>query len=78
MKRELRNFRGERAIFIHNAFYATTPGFVTETDPLEYAKSIQANAVAPLVLGEMFLRAVRPAVRIRSRADVFRSSAPSL
>jgi benzil reductase ((S)-benzoin forming) len=45
---------------MHNAFYPTTPGFVTEADPLEYAQAIQANAVAPLLLGEMFLRAVRP------------------
>jgi NAD(P)-dependent dehydrogenase (short-subunit alcohol dehydrogenase family) len=57
---ELRNFTGERAIFIHNAFYPTTPGFVWETDGLEYAKSIQANGAAPLILGEMFLRAIEP------------------
>lgn len=57
---ELRDFRGERAIFIHNAYYPTTPGFVSEIDAQEYTRSIQANAVAPLVLGEMFLRAVRP------------------
>ena len=57
---ELREFRGERAIFIHNAYYPITPGFVSEIDAQEYARSIQANAVAPLVLGEMFLRAVRP------------------
>jgi benzil reductase ((S)-benzoin forming) len=59
-ERELRSFRGERAIFFHNAYYPTTPGFVSETDPLEYARSLQANAVAPLVLGEMFLRHVQP------------------
>lgn len=58
--RELRNFRGERAIFFHNAYYPITPGFVSEIDPLEYARSLQANAVAPLVLGEMFLRHVQP------------------
>jgi benzil reductase ((S)-benzoin forming) len=57
---ELRNFQGERAIFFHNAYYPTTPGFVSETDSVEYAKSLQANAVAPLVLGDMFLRLVEP------------------
>jgi benzil reductase ((S)-benzoin forming) len=59
-ERELRDFRGERAIFFHNAYYPTTPAFVSECDPPEYARSIQANAVAPLILGDMFLRAVQP------------------
>jgi benzil reductase ((S)-benzoin forming) len=57
---ELRAFAGKRAIFFHNAYYPTVPGFVSEADPLEYAKSIQANGAAPLILGEMFLRAVQP------------------
>jgi benzil reductase ((S)-benzoin forming) len=57
---ELRSFDGERAIFIHNAFYPAIPAFVSETDGLESAKAIQANATAPLILGEMFLRAVEP------------------
>ena len=59
-EKELREFRGERAIFIHNAYYPNTPGFVSETDAQEYARSLQANAVAPLILGQMFLRAVQP------------------
>lgn len=58
---ELRTFQGERAIFVHNAYYPTAPRFVSEADPVEYADSLQANAVAPLILGESFLRAVRPA-----------------
>jgi len=57
---ELRQFQGERAIFFHNAYYPSVPGFVGETDSSEYAKALQANAVAPLILGEMFLRAVGP------------------
>ncbi|QRY42698.1 SDR family NAD(P)-dependent oxidoreductase [Mycolicibacterium boenickei] len=56
----LRDFDGERAIFIHNAYYPAVPGFVAEGDPSEYAKAIQANVAAPLLLGEMFLRFVRP------------------
>lgn len=58
-ERELGAFNGERAIFIHNAYYQVA-GYVAEMDPTEYARSIQANAVAPMILGEMFLRAVKP------------------
>jgi short-subunit dehydrogenase len=57
--RELADFRGKRAIFVHNAVY-NVPGFVSEMDPATYAATIQANAVAPLILGDMFLRAVGP------------------
>lgn len=57
--RELANFKGARAIFIHNAF-RNDAGYVSEIDPADYAKSIQANAVAPQILGDMFLRAVKP------------------
>jgi benzil reductase ((S)-benzoin forming) len=57
--RELANFKGRRAIFIHNALYHTA-GFVAEADPREIAKAIQANAAAPLILGDLFLRAVKP------------------
>ena len=59
-ERELTAFKGERALFIHNAYYAGRIGFVSEVDPAEYAKCIQANAAAPQVLGDMFLRAVKP------------------
>jgi benzil reductase ((S)-benzoin forming) len=59
-REELCKFRGERAIFFHNAYYPTVPAFVGESDPIEYGKSLQANAVAPLILGDMFLRAVEP------------------
>ena len=59
-ERELTNFPGRRAIFVHNGFYAGHVGFVGEVDTLEYAKGVQANAAAPMLLGEMFLRAVKP------------------
>lgn len=52
-------FKGKRAIFIHNAYYPGKLGFVSEVDPTEYAKCIQANAVAPQILGDLFLRAVK-------------------
>lgn len=60
MARELSGFKGQRAFFIHNAYYPGQIGFVSEVDPLEYAKGIQANAAAPLILGDLFLRAVQP------------------
>jgi benzil reductase ((S)-benzoin forming) len=57
-ERELQGFRGRRAIFIHNAYYDSR-GFIGEGDAAEQARALQANAVAPLVLGDLFLRAVR-------------------
>jgi benzil reductase ((S)-benzoin forming) len=53
---ELSRFGGERLLFVHNAFMADPPGFVGETDPIEYRRHIQANATAPLIVGEAFLR----------------------
>lgn len=61
-ERELAGFKGRRAIFVHNAYYPGRIGFVSEVDPVEYAKCIQANAAAPLILGDLFLRAVPPDV----------------
>lgn len=58
--RELANFKGRRAIFIHNAFYRGSPGFVGELDQATYKDEIVANGMAPQVLGDMFLRAIRP------------------
>jgi benzil reductase ((S)-benzoin forming) len=59
-EKELANFKGKRAIFFHNAYYPGRIGFVSEVEQEEYAKCVQANAVAPLILGDMFLRAVKP------------------
>jgi short-subunit dehydrogenase len=58
--RELAAFRGSRAIFIHAARYSAAPGFVIDLEADEYQSAIQANAVAPLVLGRMFLSAIGP------------------
>ncbi len=57
-ERELADFKGRRAIFFHNAYYPGKIGFVSEVDRGEYAKGVQANAAAPMILGDMFLRAV--------------------
>jgi benzil reductase ((S)-benzoin forming) len=56
LAQELSRFGGDRLLFVHNAFMADPPGFVGATDPVEYRRHIQANATAPLILGEAFLR----------------------
>jgi benzil reductase ((S)-benzoin forming) len=58
-KETLATFTGKRAIFIHNAFYRGQPGFAGLVDQAIYRKEIIANGMAPMVLGDMFLRAVR-------------------
>lgn len=57
---ELGSFRGERAIFIQNAYYPGCAGFVGEVDPALVAAEAIGNAAAPLVLADAFVRAVRP------------------
>jgi benzil reductase ((S)-benzoin forming) len=57
--RELASFSGKRAIFIHNAYMAGTQGYVGEVDPDFYQEGITANVVAPLMLGEAFVRACK-------------------
>ncbi|PJG46041.1 short-chain dehydrogenase [Sphingobium sp. LB126] len=54
----LTRFGGSRAIFIQNAHMKGMTGFLGEVPPDDYARDITANMVAPLRLGEMFLRAV--------------------
>lgn len=58
--RELRDFKGERAIFVHNAIYGSANGFAGEVDPVEQRRQVMANAAAPLVLGDAFIRACGP------------------
>ena len=58
--RELASFKGKRAIFIHNAFYGVKPAYVGELEPQDYKDEIIANGMAPQVLGDMFLRAIKP------------------
>jgi NAD(P)-dependent dehydrogenase (short-subunit alcohol dehydrogenase family) len=57
---ELAAFDGKRAIFIHNANYGGSSGFVGEVDPVEYRRQVLANGAASLVLGDAFIRACRP------------------
>ena len=59
-ERELRDFRGKRAIFIHNAVCRTHAAFVGDIDQETYMRELLANGTAPQILGDMFLRAVGP------------------
>ncbi|MGD9794924.1 MAG: SDR family NAD(P)-dependent oxidoreductase [Acidimicrobiia bacterium] len=56
LQAELATFTGTRAIFVHNAFLPEPVGFIGEIDPDAYRRHILANAAAPLIIGEMFLR----------------------
>jgi NAD(P)-dependent dehydrogenase (short-subunit alcohol dehydrogenase family) len=59
----LATFRGERAVFIHNAlYYWGGRAYQGEGDPANHQAEITANVVSPLVLGDMFIRAAQPAV----------------
>jgi len=58
--RELAAFRGERAIFVQNAYYPGAAGFVGEVDRDRLVREAIGNAAAPLVLADAFVRAVRP------------------
>ncbi len=57
---ELRDFKGSRAIFIHNAYMGASQGFVGEVNQELYRQAVTANVAAPLVLGDAFVRACRP------------------
>ena len=57
----LTNFAGRRAIFIHNAFHYHR-SFIGEGDAADQFAEVTANVVAPLVLGDAFVRASRSAV----------------
>jgi benzil reductase ((S)-benzoin forming) len=58
----LSTFHGQRALFVHNALLPLAHEFVGEGDIENYMNEITANVVAPLVLGDMFVRAAQPAV----------------
>ena len=59
-RRELDGFTGQRAIFIHNAFFDGATGFAGEVDEDVYRRDVLGNAAAPLILADYFLREVRP------------------
>jgi benzil reductase ((S)-benzoin forming) len=56
-RKELADFTGERAIFVHNAYYTESVGLLGTVDSAIYQTAVLANAAAPLILGEAFLTA---------------------
>jgi hypothetical protein len=58
----LSSFRGERALFIHNALYYWGRGYMGEGDHTIHVNEFLANCVAAIALGDHFLRAAVPAV----------------
>jgi len=58
----LATFRGERAIFIHNALHYWGRGYMGEGDHATHVSEFVANCVAAIALGDHFLRAAAPAV----------------
>lgn len=60
LEAELANFKGKRAIFIQSAYWREGHGVLEKTTPENYRKSLFANVTAPLAMGEMFVRAVKP------------------
>ncbi|OBG86329.1 hypothetical protein A5699_02340 [Mycobacterium sp. E802] len=58
----LASFRGERALFIHNALLFWGRAYVGEGDYQNHLTEIIANVAAPLAIGDQFIRAAAPAV----------------
>jgi NAD(P)-dependent dehydrogenase (short-subunit alcohol dehydrogenase family) len=57
--REMRDFRGERVVFVHCAGSIEPIGFAGEVDAELYGSNVLLNSAAPQVLGESFLAASR-------------------
>ena len=55
--RRLKDFRGQRALFIHNANLQESAGKIGEIDSALYRRAIMANVAAPMVLAEAFVSA---------------------
>lgn len=57
---ELSRFKGQRAIFIQNAYQSDVVGLIHKATSDSYEAGVIANVAAPLVLGEAFIKACRP------------------
>ncbi|HVF13811.1 MAG TPA: SDR family NAD(P)-dependent oxidoreductase [Acidimicrobiales bacterium] len=57
--KELRDFTGERVVFVHAAGTLEPMGFVGEVDTDTYARNVVLNSASPQVLGQMFVAAAR-------------------
>jgi benzil reductase ((S)-benzoin forming) len=58
----LSTFRGERALFIHNALHYWGRAYMGEGDHETHCTEFVANALSGIALGDYFLRAALPAV----------------
>jgi NAD(P)-dependent dehydrogenase (short-subunit alcohol dehydrogenase family) len=56
---EAARFRGDRMIFVHNAFNTESVGLIGMIDSAVYQRAVLANAAAPIILGEAFLKATQ-------------------
>jgi benzil reductase ((S)-benzoin forming) len=54
----LRDFRGDRVVFVHAAGTLTPIRFAGEGDGIAYAHNVMLNSAAPQVLGDALLRAL--------------------
>lgn len=55
--REIKNFDGERVVFVHCAGTLDPIGFAGEVDAENYTRQVLLNSAAPQTLGDAFLRA---------------------
>lgn len=58
-RKELANFDGSRAVFIHAAGTIDPLGYAAEVDTDAYTTNVILNGAAPLVLGQMFVAAAK-------------------
>lgn len=66
---QLAEFRGQRAVFVHNAGTIDPIGYAGEVDSPAYRRNVLLNSAAPQVLGHAFLKAVASSP-LDGRADL--------
>jgi len=57
--REIKNFAGERIVFVHSAGTLQPIGFAGEVSADDYVRQVLLDSASPQVLGDAFLRAAR-------------------
>jgi benzil reductase ((S)-benzoin forming) len=57
--REIKDFAGERIVFVHSAGTLQPIGFAGEVSADDYARQVLLDSASPQVLGDAFLRATR-------------------
>ncbi len=57
--REMKDFAGERVVFVHSAGTLQPIGFAGEVPMDDYARQVLLDSASPQVLGDAFLRAAR-------------------